>query len=154
MAVESRYVVIREGVEVQTFMDKKSADEYDKMLDMADNLAELFSTASLELTESMTEELSIYIAQNREQVLIALQAKKPAKKAVEKPVEKLKPVENAELGEKPAENAKPVEKEKPVENTAEKAEIKSKPKTKPKSKLKSKLAKVESLSDEEKLETA
>jgi len=36
MAVESRFVVIRHGVEVQTFMDKKAADEYDKMLDMAD----------------------------------------------------------------------------------------------------------------------
>ena len=34
MAVESRFVVIRQGVEVETFMDKKAADEYDKMLDM------------------------------------------------------------------------------------------------------------------------
>lgn len=77
MAVESRFVVIRQGVEVETFMDKKAADEYDKMLDMADNLAELFESATIELSETMREELSVYIAQNREQVLIALQAKKP-----------------------------------------------------------------------------
>jgi len=89
MAVESRFVVIRQGVEVQTFMDKKAADEYDKMLDMADNLTELFGNASLELTESLTEELSIYIAQNREKILIALQAKKPAKKAAVKKETKL-----------------------------------------------------------------
>lgn len=87
MAVESRFVVIRQGVEVETFMDKKAADEYDKMLDMADNLAELFENATLELSESMREELSVYIAQNREEVLIALQAKKP--KAVKKPASKV-----------------------------------------------------------------
>lgn len=77
MAVESRYVVIRKGVEVETFMDKKAADEYDKMLDMADNLAEMFQQAPVELSEALQEELSIYLAQNRESVLIALQAKKP-----------------------------------------------------------------------------
>ena len=86
MAVESRFVVIRQGVEVETFMDKKAADEYDKMLDMADNLAELFESSPIELSETMREELSVYIAQNREQVLIALQAKKPrvVKKAATK----------------------------------------------------------------------
>jgi dsDNA-binding SOS-regulon protein len=86
MAVESRFVVIRQGVEVETFMDKKAADEYDKMLDMADNLAEMFETAALDLNEKMREELSIYLAKNREEVLVALQAKKakpatPTKKA-------------------------------------------------------------------------
>ncbi|WP_448245835.1 YebG family protein [Thalassotalea agariperforans] len=86
MAVESRFVVMRNGVEVQTFMDKKAADDYDKMLDMADNLAEMFNKAPAELTESLVEELSIYLAQNREDVLIALQAKKP--KPVKKPAAK------------------------------------------------------------------
>ena len=83
MAVESRFVVIRQGVEVETFMDKKAADEYDKMLDMADNLAEMFQQAPVELSEALQEELSIYLAQNRENVLVALQAKKP--KVVKKP---------------------------------------------------------------------
>ena len=83
MAVESRFVVIRKGVEVETFMDKKAADEYDKMLDMADNLAEMFQQAPVELSEALQEELSIYLAQNRENVLVALQAKKP--KVVKKP---------------------------------------------------------------------
>ena len=83
MAVESRFVVIRHGVEVQTFMDKKAADEYDKMLDMADNLAEVFANSPIELSESITEELSVYIAQHRDDILIALQAKK-AKPVVSK----------------------------------------------------------------------
>ena len=76
MAVESRFVVIRQGVEVETFMDKKAADEYDKMLDMADSLAEMFETTTLDLDEKIREELCIYLAQNREDVLVALQAKK------------------------------------------------------------------------------
>ncbi len=87
MAVESRFVVIRNGVEVETFMDKKSADEYDKMLDMADNLSEMFAKSPVELSEEITEELSIFLAQHREDVLIALQAKKP--KATKKPAAKL-----------------------------------------------------------------
>ena len=76
MAVESRFVVIRQGVEVQTFMDKKGADEYDKMLDVADSLAVMFEQAPVELSETVIEELSVYLAQHRDQVLVALQAKK------------------------------------------------------------------------------
>eukprot|EP00919_Chromeraceae_sp_WS-2016_P061551 GHVR01145981.1.p1 GENE.GHVR01145981.1~~GHVR01145981.1.p1 ORF type:complete len:128 (+),score=34.21 GHVR01145981.1:292-675(+) len=76
MAVESRFVVIRQGVEVETFMDKKAADEYDKMLDMADSLSEMFEHAPVELSESIREELCVYLAQNRDDVLVALQAKK------------------------------------------------------------------------------
>lgn len=84
MAVESRFVVIRNGVEAKTFMDKKSADEYDKMLDMADNLSQVFSQSSIELSDSINEELSIYLAQHREEVLVALLAKKPAKVVAKK----------------------------------------------------------------------
>ena len=84
MAVESRFVVIRQDVEVETFMDKKAADDYDKMLDMADNLTELFEQSSIKLSEAIREELSIYLAQSREKVLIALQAKK-AKVVKKKP---------------------------------------------------------------------
>jgi len=81
MAVETRYVVMRNGEEVKTFMDKKQADEYDKMLDMADALTVLLEQSSVELDDSQNEELSIFLAEKREEVLIALQAKKvkPAK---------------------------------------------------------------------------
>jgi dsDNA-binding SOS-regulon protein len=90
MAVENRYVVIRHGVEVQTFMEKKTADEYDKMLDIADNLTEMLKSIPFELSEEAREELSIYLAKNREELLVALQAKKakapPQKKIVDKEV--------------------------------------------------------------------
>jgi len=88
MAVESRFVVIRHGEEVQTFMDKKAADEYDRMLDMADNLSDMLTKAAFELDEKTTENLSIFLAQHRDDVLIALQAKKPTAKKAAKPAAK------------------------------------------------------------------
>jgi dsDNA-binding SOS-regulon protein len=88
MAVESRFVVIRQGVEAKTFMDKKSADNYDKMLDMADNLADVFAKSPIELSDAVSEELSIYLAQHRDEVLIALLAKKPPQKAPAKKLTK------------------------------------------------------------------
>ena len=89
MAVESRFVVIRNGVEVKTFMDKKAADEYDKMLDMADGISELLARSDIELSEEIREDIGIYLAGRREDTLIALQAKKakPAAKAKPAPSE-------------------------------------------------------------------
>ncbi|MGB0938196.1 MAG: YebG family protein [Colwellia sp.] len=120
MAVESRFVVIRQGVEAKTFMDKKSADEYDKMLDMADNLADVFSNSSIELSDAIAEELSIYLAQNREEVLVALLAKKAAKKVAPK----VAPKTAAKLESKPElKEAVTVESEiSEVPETEEKAE--------------------------------
>lgn len=47
MAVEVKYVVIREGEEKMLFTSKKEADAYDKMLDTADLLdtVDKFSSA-------------------------------------------------------------------------------------------------------------
>ncbi|GLX85232.1 hypothetical protein tloyanaT_14840 [Thalassotalea loyana] len=103
MAVEARYVVIRQNAEVKTFMDKKAADEYDKMLDMADNLTEMLAKAPVELSEDIAEELSVFLASNREDVLIALQAKKP------KPAAKaVTPKKTAKKESAPEENTKDV----------------------------------------------
>jgi hypothetical protein len=101
MAVESRFVVIRNGVEVETFMDKKAADEYDKMLDMADNLSALLTESPIAIDEAQLEELSIFLAKQREQVLIALQAKKaPAKaKSTTKPAKKTEKIAEIPLSE-------------------------------------------------------
>lgn len=86
MAVIVKYVVERNGVEKMTFTSKKDADAYDKMLDIADALSELFTESPVELNEQMTEELSLYLAQNAsqfQQVLkggkVQKQEKTPAK---------------------------------------------------------------------------
>lgn len=76
MAVETRYVVLRNGEEVLSTTDKKKADEYDKMLDMADSLFDLMGNSGLEIDESLQEKLSVYLAENKDDVLVALGAKK------------------------------------------------------------------------------
>ncbi len=105
MAVETRFVVVRGGNEIMTFADKKAADEYDRMLDMADNLTHLFSQSGLELTDKLQEDLGIYLAKNREEVLISLLAKKRPPAPAPKVVEDISPAE------KPAKKKKPVKKD-------------------------------------------
>lgn len=79
MAVETRFIVVRNGEELKTFMDKKQADQYDQMLDRADALNQLIQQGPVNLEEQALEELSIYLAENKEQLLIALGAKKASK---------------------------------------------------------------------------
>ncbi|QTH64713.1 YebG family protein [Psychrosphaera ytuae] len=107
MAVETRYVVIRtdksnKEQEVMTFTDKRAADEYDKMLDMADGMFELLQSnelqGELKLADEQCEALSIFLAKQREEVLIALQAKKkPVSKANKSKSSKAKSENQAQL---------------------------------------------------------
>lgn len=93
MAVETRFVVIRNKVEVKTFMDKKDADEYDKMLEMADSIDELLSNSPIKLSDPDRESLSFYLAKQKEELLIALQAKKPKKPKIKDIIETVNPDE-------------------------------------------------------------
>ena len=89
MDVEVRYHVIRDGEEVAVYLTKKEADEHDKMLDIAFALSEFISQApQVSLNEDTLEELTIYLAENRAEVIRILRAqkpKKPVKKAPEAP---------------------------------------------------------------------
>lgn len=85
MAVIVKYVVERNGEEKMTFTSKSEADAYDKMLDMADELFVLLEDSDLIEDEAKREELSMFLAQNREEVLVALGAKKAPKKKAAKP---------------------------------------------------------------------
>ncbi len=81
MAVIVKYVVERNGEEKMTFTSKAEADAYDKMLDMADELFNLLAKSELIEQENAQEQLAMYLAQNKEEVLYALGAKKrPAPK--------------------------------------------------------------------------
>ncbi|CAM3485670.1 MULTISPECIES: YebG family protein [Yersinia] len=66
MAVEVKFVVVRQGEEKMTFTTKKEADAYDKMLDLADNLAEWLSQSPLTMEEEQREALSFYLAENKD----------------------------------------------------------------------------------------
>ncbi|GLO61682.1 2-hydroxyacid dehydrogenase [Vibrio sp. MACH09] len=96
MAVIVKYVVERNGEEKMTFTSKAEADAYDKMLDMADELFELIGKSDLIEDEAKQEELSLYLAQHKEDVLFALGAKrKPAPKKANKVAAIEKPQEDA-----------------------------------------------------------
>lgn len=84
MAVITRYVVERNGVEKMTFTSKAEADAYDKMLDMADALQVLLQDSTLLATEQQAESLALYLAQQKDELLVALGAKKAPAKAVTK----------------------------------------------------------------------
>jgi hypothetical protein len=79
MAVITKYVVERSGVEKMTFTSKAEADAYDKMLDTADALQLLLSHANVLTEENQVEALALYLAQQKDELLIALGVKKAAK---------------------------------------------------------------------------
>ncbi len=66
MAVIIKYVVERNGVEKMTFSSKKEADNYDKMLDVADQLTLMVRHAEPELTEQQAENLGFYLSAQRD----------------------------------------------------------------------------------------
>ncbi len=99
MPVVIQYVVERDGEAKMTFASKQQADAYDKMLDLAEMMQEIIGRSAL-LGESQTEALSLYLAQQKDELLLALQGKaKTVKKARE---------EQAAEPEQSADEAEPI----------------------------------------------
>ncbi|NLS13099.1 YebG family protein [Vibrio sp. SM6] len=93
MAVIVKYVVERNGEEKMTFTSKADADAYDKMLDVADELYDLLGKSEMLTDDAQQEDLAMFLAQNKEELLYALGAKrKPTPK-------KPKAVKNADEDE-------------------------------------------------------
>ncbi|MBT41512.1 MAG: damage-inducible protein [Idiomarina sp.] len=88
MPVVTQYVVVRDGEEKMTFNSKAEADAHDKMLDMVDELVPLLKRSDTIDDEQKLEDLAFFLAREREQVVIALGAKRPAKKKSPKPASK------------------------------------------------------------------
>ena len=86
MAVEVKYVVVRNGEEKMTFASKKEADAYDKMLDLADNLGEWLQQAPLNLDDEQREGLSFFLAENKDALGLILRGASPAE-TIKKPTE-------------------------------------------------------------------
>ena len=95
MAVITKFIVVRDGVELdRVFADKKEAEAYDKMLDAAQDLALLFKQGDFQtgVDDKTIYEISVYLAKNAPavtQILKNLKPSKPAPKAPEhgKPIE-------------------------------------------------------------------
>ncbi|EBQ8206726.1 DNA damage-inducible protein YebG [Salmonella enterica] len=85
MAVEVKYVVIREGEEKMSFTSKKEADAWDKMLGTADLLDTWLEQSPVALEDGQREALSLWLAENKEVLSTILKTGKlPSPQAVEK----------------------------------------------------------------------
>ncbi|OYD21217.1 YebG family protein [Oceanimonas baumannii] len=91
MAVEVQYRVVRNGIEKMTFTNKKEADAYDRLLDLADHIETVLEGAPVTLDEAEREALALYLAENQQ--ALTGPKKKTAKKedinsdnAADKPV--------------------------------------------------------------------
>jgi dsDNA-binding SOS-regulon protein len=80
MAVITRYVVVRNGVELdQVFSVKKEAEAYDKMLDAAEQLAGFIKSSALEVSiaDETIDAVAILLAKNGPEVVKILKGIKP-----------------------------------------------------------------------------
>lgn len=66
MAIIVKYVVEHKGAEKLVTTDKKEADKYDKMLDVADNVAQYLGAKGVKLDDDIMEDLSILLSKNKE----------------------------------------------------------------------------------------
>lgn len=105
MAVVTKFVVVRKGEEKMTFANKKDADAYDKMLDMADAFSEWLLTSGLELDETLAENISLHLAEQKDTVQHILRTSKlPEPESVPLPVaetEELREADEASVSKKP-----------------------------------------------------
>lgn len=68
MAILTQYVVTHKGVEKLVTTDKKAADQYDKILDIADGLAAFIDAKGISLEEDVAEALTVMLSKNRNAV--------------------------------------------------------------------------------------
>ena len=88
MAVITKYVVVRNGIELdKEFLVKKEAEAYDKMLDAADNLAALIREGDLEiqLEDRVIDAVAVLLARNAPEVVRILKGVKPLVAPARKP---------------------------------------------------------------------
>lgn len=108
MAVE---VVYRSSRDLERlFMDKAEADRHDKMLELAEYLAEVLQKAVPSLTEQQVEEAGIYMAKNRDVFARAFKSQPDALaeliNAPAETVEASRPAEDVQTSEAPVKPAK------------------------------------------------
>lgn len=76
MAVETKFVVVRTGEEKMTFANKKEADAYDKMLDMADTFTDWLLQSNIEIDEALAETIAMHLAEQKDAVQHILRTSK------------------------------------------------------------------------------
>jgi len=106
MAVETKFVVVRKGEEKMTFANKKEADAYDKMLDMADTFTDWLLQSEIEIDEVLAENIALHLAEQKDTVQHILRTSKlpeaetaPADVKVDAQTAQETHVEDAEVAE-------------------------------------------------------
>lgn len=80
MAVITRFIVVRNGVELdQVFSIKREAEAYDKMLDAAENLANFIKSSDhgTQVDDATIDAIAILLAKNGPEVVKILKGIKP-----------------------------------------------------------------------------
>jgi dsDNA-binding SOS-regulon protein len=105
MAVE---VVYRSSRDLERlFMDKAEADRHDKMLELAELLAEVLEKAVPSLSEQQVEEVGIFMAKNRDVFARAFKSQPDAlSELINAPVVATETADAAEPAEAPVKPAK------------------------------------------------
>ncbi|MFD3231408.1 YebG family protein [Rahnella aceris] len=120
MAVETKFVVVRKGEEKMTFANKKEADAYDKMLDMADAFTEWLLQSNIGMDEALAENIALHLAEQKDTVQHILRTSKlPEAEIAHQPAAETPAEAEAEAEEVVAENVA-VEENAAEENVAEK----------------------------------
>ncbi len=85
MAVVTLYMSDRD--QNKTFKDKKAADNYDKMLELAENVSLWFEQSIQGLSEQQIEDIGLLVAQNKDKLAQAIKnhPEKLLQKEPEKP---------------------------------------------------------------------
>ena len=89
MAVEIKYVVVREGEEKMSFASKKEADAWDKMLDLAEAMGEWLTQSPVALEAEQAEALAMWLAQEKDALTTLLKTGQLPKVAAPRAVDKL-----------------------------------------------------------------
>ncbi|WBM72331.1 YebG family protein [Buttiauxella sp. WJP83] len=89
MAVEIKYVVVREGQEKMSFASKKDADAYDKMLDLAEVLSDWLTHSPIALEEGQNDVLAMWMAENKDVLSTVLKSGKLPELETVTPVEEV-----------------------------------------------------------------
>lgn len=111
MAVETKYVVVRKGEEKMTFANKKDADAWDKMLDMADAFTDWLQQHQPDLDEAQAEALGLLLAEQKDAVQHILRTSKLPDVVKSDAAEVAEPAELTEASAEPdAEAAAPEKK--------------------------------------------
>ena len=84
MAVIVQYIVERNGTQKMTFTDRKEAEEYDKQLEISENLFALLGTSGVAISEEQLDEISFFLAKNKDEAISILKGAKLKADSTEK----------------------------------------------------------------------